>query len=190
MDPHSTAPKKNTSHGNEVLPQDITNLIQRPCYQRGSPCQNPASNRTTRDLRTLVKRRKLQWYGHVCRSSALAKTILQGTVKGGRRQGRQSMRWEDSIREWTGPEFAKSPKAVDNREKNGRNWVWNHLWCPNDPRGQGRDGGHRVSTALLSLVSLERCILIRQHKTYLRDGRVSAVLPEFSFTCRTHTVCN
>ena len=34
---------------------------------------------------TIVKRRKLQWYGHVSRSSGLAKTILQGTVKGGRR---------------------------------------------------------------------------------------------------------
>ena len=36
------------------------------------------------DLLTIVKRRKLQWYGHVSRSSGLAKTILQGTVKGGR----------------------------------------------------------------------------------------------------------
>ena len=36
---------------------------------------------------TIVKRRKLQWYGHVSCSSGLAKTILQGTVKGGRRQG-------------------------------------------------------------------------------------------------------
>ena len=38
------------------------------------------------DLLTIVKRpklqwRKLQWYGHVSRSSGLAKTILQGTVK-------------------------------------------------------------------------------------------------------------
>ena len=48
MDPHSRAPKKNTSHGTEVLPQDTTHLIQRPCYQRGSPCQDPAGNRTTR----------------------------------------------------------------------------------------------------------------------------------------------
>ena len=36
------------------------------------------------DLLTIVKRRKLQWYGHVSRSSGLAKTILQGTVKGTR----------------------------------------------------------------------------------------------------------
>ena len=27
---------------------DITHLIQRPCYQRGSPCQDPAVNRTIR----------------------------------------------------------------------------------------------------------------------------------------------
>ena len=60
------------------------------------------------DLLTIVKRRKSQWYGHVSRSSGLAKTILQGTVKGGRRQGRQGKRWEDNIREWTGLEFAKS----------------------------------------------------------------------------------
>ena len=35
-----------------------------------------------KDLLTIVKRRKLQWYCHVSRSSGLAKTILQSTVKG------------------------------------------------------------------------------------------------------------
>ena len=68
------------------------------------------------DLLMIIKRRKLQWYGHVSRSSSLAKTILQGTVKGGRRQGRQRKRWEDNIKEWTGLEFAKSQRAVENRE--------------------------------------------------------------------------
>ena len=32
---------------------------------------------------TIVKRCKMQWYGHVSHSSGLAKTILQGTAKGG-----------------------------------------------------------------------------------------------------------
>ena len=41
------------------------------------------------DPLTIVKRRKLQWFGHVSRSSGVAKTFLQGTVKGGRRQGRE-----------------------------------------------------------------------------------------------------
>ena len=69
------------------------------------------------DLMTIIKRRKLQWYGNVSRSSDLAKTILQGTVKEGRQQGRQRKRWKDNIREWTGLEFGKSQRAVENREK-------------------------------------------------------------------------
>ena len=73
---------------------------------------------------TIVKRRKLQWYGNVSRPSGLAKTSLQGTVKGGRRQGGQSKRWEDNIREWTGPEFSMFQRVVENnrekrRQKNG-----------------------------------------------------------------------
>ena len=33
------------------------------------------------ELLTLVKKRKLRWFGHVSRSSGQAKTIIQGTVK-------------------------------------------------------------------------------------------------------------
>ena len=61
-----------------------------------------------KDILITVKRLKVQWYGHVSRSSGLA--------KGGRRQGRQRKRWGDNIREWTGLEFAKSQMAVENRE--------------------------------------------------------------------------
>ena len=68
-------------------------------------------------LLAIVNRRNLQWYGHVSRSSGLVKTVLQGTVKRGRRQGRQRKRWEDNIREWTGLEFAKSQGAMENRKK-------------------------------------------------------------------------
>ena len=86
------------------------------------------------DLLTIVKRRKLQWYGHVSRSSGLAKTVLQGTVKGGRRQGGQRKRWEDNIRAgqaWS----SASPRGQWRTGKNGENWLQNRLWCPNDPRG-------------------------------------------------------
>ena len=64
-----------------------------------------------------MKRHKLHRYGHVSLSSSLTKSILQGTVKGGRRQGGQRKRWEDNVREWTGLDFAKSQRAVENREK-------------------------------------------------------------------------
>ena len=49
----------------------------------------------------LLKKRKLKWFGHISRSSSgLAKTILQGTVKGTKR-GRHKKMWEDNIKEWT-----------------------------------------------------------------------------------------
>ena len=70
-----------------------------------------------KDLLTIVKSRKLQWYGLVSRSSGLAKTMLQGTMKGGRRQGKQKEKWEGNIREWTGLEFAMSQRSVENRGK-------------------------------------------------------------------------
>ena len=69
------------------------------------------------DLLTIVKRCKQQWNGHVSRSSGVARTFLQGTVKRERKQIRQRKRWEDNIREWTGLEFAKSHRAVEYRER-------------------------------------------------------------------------
>ena len=46
------------------------------------------------DLITGVRKLKLRWYGHIMitRSTGLAKMILQGTVQGGRRKGRQKKR--------------------------------------------------------------------------------------------------
>ena len=69
------------------------------------------------ELLTLVKKRKLRWFGHVSRSSGLAKTILQGTVKGKRKRGGQKKRWEDNIKEWTGMDFASSTRTAENRTR-------------------------------------------------------------------------
>ena len=69
------------------------------------------------DLVTIIQGRKLQWPGHVSRSSGLAKTTLRGTVKGRRGHGRQRKRWKDKIKEWTGLEFSKFQRAVENREE-------------------------------------------------------------------------
>ena len=69
------------------------------------------------DLLTTVKRRKLKWYGHVSRSSGLSKTIMQGTVKGGRRRGGQRKRWEDNIKDWTCLRAAQSLRV--SKDRNG-----------------------------------------------------------------------
>ena len=69
------------------------------------------------DLLTTVKKRKLRWYGHVSRSSGLAKTILQGTVPGGRRRGRQKKRWEENISEWTRKRLGITLRDAEDRER-------------------------------------------------------------------------
>ena len=106
-----------------MLPQITMHLIQRPCYQWGCPCQDPAGNQTTR--RPPDHRKEMQtavvWSCLLFIRSG--RTILQGTVKGGRRQGRQRKRWEDNIREQTDLEFAKSQRTVENRGKRKKKLV-------------------------------------------------------------------
>ena len=50
------------------------------------------------------------------KSSGLAKTILQETVKG-KRRGRQKKRWEDNIQVWTRMEFVSSTRAAENKTR-------------------------------------------------------------------------
>ena len=96
MDPHSRAPNLaiemrcnrkilHISYNDHVNNEEVRAKIQ----QATEPHE---------DFGITIKRRKLQWYGHVSRSSGLAKTVLQGTVKAVRK-GRERKRWEDNIRE-------------------------------------------------------------------------------------------
>ena len=55
----------------------------------------------TEPLLAKLKRRKLQWFGHVTRHDTLSKTILQRTVEGRRKRGRQRKSWLDNVKEWT-----------------------------------------------------------------------------------------
>ena len=84
----------------------------------------------------LIQKRKLRWIGYVSRSSGLAKTILQSTVKGKRRTGRQ--KWEDDIKEWTGMDFASSTRQLKTGQCEKR-LLEIHLCRPDDhPRLLGR----------------------------------------------------
>ena len=83
------------------------------------------------ELLTLVKKRKLRWFGHVSRSSGLAKTILQGTVKGKRKRDRQKKRWEDNIKEWTG-RILPAQLGQLKTGQDGKGLLRIHLWCPDD----------------------------------------------------------
>ena len=69
------------------------------------------------DILSTAKKRKFKWFGHVSRSSGLAKTILQGTVQGGRMKGRQKKRWENNITDWTGLKFYNAVREAENKIK-------------------------------------------------------------------------
>ena len=69
------------------------------------------------DILTMVKKCKLKWFGHVSRSSGLAKTILPGTVQGGRRRGRQKRCRENNIAEWTGLKICDAVRDAENKIK-------------------------------------------------------------------------
>ena len=51
----------------------------------------------------------------------------------GRKQGRQNKRREDNIREWAGLEFAKSQRAVENKEISWRKLVVKSPVVPQRP---------------------------------------------------------
>ena len=90
--------RKNTSQGNEVYRKILHISYKDHITNMGVRAKIQQAIRPHEDLLTIMKRHKLQWHVHVSRSSGLAKTILQGTITGGRRQGRQRKRWEDNIR--------------------------------------------------------------------------------------------
>ena len=88
---------------------------------------------TNEDLLTIVKRRKLKRSGHVSRSSGLAKTIFQSTVKRGRRQGGQKKRWEDNIKDWIDLKFAKSQRTMWRTREKWRKLVVKSSVVPQRP---------------------------------------------------------
>ena len=83
------------------------------------------------DILTIMKKRKLRWYGHISRISGMAKTILQGAVKGTRPRERQKKRWEDNIKKWTGVVFGVSLRTGKARKV----LLQRHLRCPDDHQG-------------------------------------------------------
>ena len=94
----------NISYKDHVTNEEVRNRIQNAIGVHG-------------DLLTIIKKRQLRWYGHISRSSGMAKTILQGTVKGARRRGRQKKRREDNIKEWAGMGFRDSLRAAEDTER-------------------------------------------------------------------------
>ena len=113
MDPHRRAPKKNKSHGNNVLPQDPAHLIQRPCYQQS--------------WLTFIR----SGQNHLARHREKGEEDKADRGKGGRTTSGNAQAVSSPNR-----------RGQWRAGKNGGNWLRNHKWRPNDPGGEGIDERH------------------------------------------------
>ena len=79
-------------------------------------------------LLNTVKTRKLKWFGHTVRHDSLAKTILQGSVEGGRKRGRPKKAWLANIKDWTDLELPALLQKAEQRKE------W-RIFCNLSPSG-------------------------------------------------------
>ena len=127
--PSQQSCKKDTSHGNEVLPRDTMHLIQRPCYNKEVCVKIQQAFGPHKDLLAIVKRCKMKWYGHVSRSRSLANLSCKAYWKEEEDKADRKRGWKiatENGQAWS----SQSLRGQWKTEKNGGNWMWSHLWCP------------------------------------------------------------
>ena len=107
----------------KVLPQDTVHLIQRPCYQQGSLCQDPAGSWTTRrppddrkETQTAVVWSCLPFIrsgqNHLARHSERGKKKKQTEEEVGRQHQGMGK-----------PRVRQVPEGSGEQRKNGGNWL-------------------------------------------------------------------
>ena len=85
------------------------------------------------NIHNTVKKRTLKWYGHVTRSTCLSSiTILQRTVRGGRKRGGQRKRWGHNVAVWANLSDSESLRLTGDRSRR-RGVVSKYMMAPLRP---------------------------------------------------------
>ena len=62
-----------------------------------------------------IKRRKIQYLGHIIRGNEIQKDLVEGKVEGTRKRGRPRSSWLGEIEKWTGMKMIELTRMANNR---------------------------------------------------------------------------
>jgi hypothetical protein len=73
-----------------------------------------------------IKKRKLQYFGHITRAEGLQLNLLEGNLEAKRSRGRPRLTWIDDIKRWTNKTYAEAKRIAQHRD-NWRTMIVNLL---------------------------------------------------------------
>ena len=135
MDPHSKAPKKNTSMGMRCYRKILRISYKDHATNEEVRAKIQQAIRPHEDLLTIIERHKLQcngmvmspihqvWLKQSCNAQCKGEEDKADGGRGGKTASGNGQAWSSA-----------GPREQCRTGKNGENWLQNHMWCPYDPR--------------------------------------------------------